>query len=583
MPLNPISKDNFDGSNEPHFNKTILQGFEWYSDGSTTSLVRDPISDIVKDVSTSHWSLMRNLLPEFKAMGITSIWIPPACKGTSLNDNGYGIHDLYDLGEFKTRGGRETKWGSKEELVALCAEAKELAVGIVFDAVLNHKAAADGCEEAVAIKVDPDDRTKDVEKKPKIIESWTRFSFDARGNKYSSMKYNKAHFSGIDWDGKSREKAIFKFVGTRPDGSKKDWAKDVARSENGNYDYLMFADVDFGHSEVKEDVKHWGRWLKDELPGVTGFRLDAVKHYSASFQNEFMTCVQEYATQKGESFFFVGEYWSAKSKVLSRHIDTTFGGNMHLFDVKLMYNFHDFSTGRLRDLRKVLQNSLVELNPHRAVTFVTNHDTQESQSLAAPVQPWFIPHAYAIILLRREGHPCVFWGDIYGTQGPQPRVPACGGRLVRLIKARSLFAGGTQVDYFSAKSSASPEQSDPSCIAWYRKWRSHSAGNIGLVVVLSISWSWKKRKLNVGSDFAGQIWTDIMGWAWSGVLIDKDGFGDFPVGPRTISVWTWRNAPNRDEVDSLVYPPESPIEAVPGIDADGSLEDTASDEEKMLV
>lgn len=579
MALPPNCDDAVDALLGPQFNKTILQGFEWYSNGTTTSLACDS-SGVVKDLSTSHWSLLRSLLSEIKALGVTSIWIPPACKSTGPNDNGYGIYDLYDLGEFDTKGGKATKWGSKEELLAFCADAKRLEVGIIFDAVLNHKAAADGSEEAAAIKVNPKDRTKDLEKRPKTIESWTRFSFNARSNKYSSMKYNKAHFSGIDWDSKAKEKGIFKFVGTRPDGTKKDWAKDVAKNENGNYDYLMFADVDFDHEEVREDILCWGRWLTDELPGLTGFRLDAIKHYSARFQNDFLNHVQEYARQRDKSLFFVGEYWSANSKTLSSRIDTTFSGNIHLFDVKLMYNFHDYSIGQLRDLRKIFRHTLVELNPRRAVTFVTNHDTQESQSLAAPVQPWFIPHAYALILLRQEGNPCVFWGDVYGTQGPQPRLPACGGRLARLMKARSLFAGGSQVDYFSTKRSANSVQDDPSCIAWNRKWWSSAAGGIGLAVVLSISWSWKKRRLNVGSDCAGQIWTDIMGWAWSGVLIDKDGFGDFPVGPRTISVWTWQNAPGRDEVDTLVYPSEFPTDEISDADACENAEDTGSGEER---
>lgn len=37
-----------------------------------------------------------------------------------------------------------------------------------------------------------------------------------------------------------------------------------------------------------------------------------------------------------------------------------------------------------------------------------NHDTQPGQALQSFVDEWFKQSAYAIILLREEGYPCVF-------------------------------------------------------------------------------------------------------------------------------------------------------------------------------
>ncbi|MFP1495627.1 hypothetical protein ACLB1Q_02310 [Escherichia coli] len=37
------------------------------------------------------------------------------------------------------------------------------------------------------------------------------------------------------------------------------------------------------------------------------------------------------------------------------------------------------------------------------MTLVANHDTQPLQALRAPVEPWFKPLAYALILLRENG------------------------------------------------------------------------------------------------------------------------------------------------------------------------------------
>lgn len=545
-----------DNSCSPHFNETIFQAFEWYLPGSSGSIIQDSKSGVFKDATKSHWQSLTALLPRLKTFGITSIWIPPACKATNPRDNGYGIYDLYDLGEFSCKGSVATKWGTKAELQTLCSQSKKFGIKVIFDAVLNHKAAADGSEETQAVRVDPKKRTKELDPKPLVIESWTKFEFAAREGKYSQLKYNNTHFSGVDWDSKTRQQAIYKFVGKRADGSMKDWARDVATTENGNYDYLMFADLDFSNPEVQEDVMKWCKWVFGELPGICGMRLDAIKHYSAAFQRKLVRCLKEQAEANGADSFVVGEYWLSNSKFLSKYLDS-FQGMLHLFDVKLVYNLHDISVGRVRDLRRVFFGTLTEIRPNLSVTFVANHDTQECQSLAAPVQPWFVPHAYALILLRREGTPCVFWGDVFGTAGPQPRLPACGGRLIRLVKARELFAHGEQEDYFatgvlSRMSEASARET--SCIAWQRRWRHDTHGLASLVVLLSISWTWKKRRIMVGKECAGQIFTDLMGWSWSGVRIGDDGFGLFPVGPRSITVWTRRDLPGRIEVDDLVCP-----------------------------
>lgn len=71
------------------------------------------------------------------------------------------------------------------------------------------------------------------------------------------------------WDEKKEDSAVFQFQGKR-------WASDVDR-ENGNFDYLMGADVDLNNREVVEELIRWGRWYLDKTR-VNGFRMDAVKH-----------------------------------------------------------------------------------------------------------------------------------------------------------------------------------------------------------------------------------------------------------------------------------------------------------------
>ena len=66
-------------------------------------------------------------------------------------------------------------------------------------------------------------------------------------------------------------------------------------------------------------------------------------------------------------------------------------------------------------LPRYFDNTLLQARPTHAVTVVDNHDTQPLQALEAPVMSWFKGIAYALILLRDEGYPCVFYPDLYGA------------------------------------------------------------------------------------------------------------------------------------------------------------------------
>ena len=157
--------------------------------------------------------------------------------------------------------------------------------------------------------------------------------------------------------------------------------------------------------------------------------------------------------------------------------------------------------------------------------------------------------AYALILLRANaGYPCVFYGDLYGSPGPSAKPdlsnfvpPACGGNLPKLILARKLFAYGTQIDYFD----------QPTCIGFTRLGHPSHANGAGLAVVMTNGWKHVSKRMNVGMQHAGERWTDIMKWAWGEVVIDSRGWGTFPVGPRSVSVWVNAVADGRDFLDGF--------------------------------
>jgi alpha-amylase len=328
-------------------NPVIFQAFEW---------------NIAND--QNQYKRLLRVLPALHAIGITALWLPPACKAENASGNGYDIYDLYDLGEFEQRGSRATKWGRKEDLMALAWRASELGVGLYFDAVLNHRCGGDDKEVITVVEADPQNRTKNLTK-PKEIESWLRFNFPGRGGKYSPMRYTWEQFNASDWDDRGRKHAIFKIV-----QNGKDWAKDVS-DEWGNGDYLMFNNLDYTNKALRDDVNYWGVWVTQHL-GLSGFRLDAMQHFSQTFSSNWIKNIQR---SVGRDMFFVGEYWNGDVHILEDYLKNS-PPDMYLYDAPLLYNLARLSHSKSPDLRMVFQRSLVASRPRNAVTLVMNHDTQ---------------------------------------------------------------------------------------------------------------------------------------------------------------------------------------------------------------
>lgn len=183
--------------------------------------------------------------------------------------------------------------------------------------------------------------------------------------------------------------------------------------ENGNYDYLMFADIDFDHPEVVKEMIHWGLWVSRELQ-LDGMRLDAIKHMNDQFIKHFLESIR---ANRGKQFYAVGEYWKNDKSSLETylsHVDY----KVDLFDVPLHFNLFQASrTGKNYNLQNLLKDTLVMNHPELAVTFIDNHDSQKNSSLESQVKDWFKPLAYGLILLMEKGYPCIFYGDYYGVSG----------------------------------------------------------------------------------------------------------------------------------------------------------------------
>lgn len=474
-------------------NGVMMQYFEWYL-----------------NCNKNLWNTVKKKGEELSRLGITAIWLPPAYKGIGgENEVGYGVYDLYDLGEFDQKGSIATKYGTKDEYLDAIVGLQQSGLDVYADIVLNHKMGADKLQTIKAVKCNWEDHTKE-EGEEETVEVWTKFTFPGRNHKYSDFEWNWTHFSGIDYNSRTNEIALYKL-------KNKTWQMDVDK-EHGNYDYLMGADIDFSNQEVIDECIKWGKWYL-ALTGVNGFRFDAVKHIESNFIRDF---IREMNAYYDKNLFSVGEYWNANVNELKNYIERT-EGEISLFDVPLHYNFYQASNSNGEyDLSKILDNTLMKGNPERAVTFVDNHDTQPGQALQSWIPSWFKEIAYSIILLRREGYPCIFYGDYYGIQHDNIEPME---NLKTLLLLRRDRAYGEQVDYFDDKN-----------IIGFTRLGDDDHYKSGMAVIISDKYEGSKR-MYVGTKFAGERFFDALGNKEDEITIGEDGFGDFIVNGGSVSVY----------------------------------------------
>ena len=173
-------------------------------------------------------------------------------------------------------------------------------------------------------------------------------------------------------------------------------------------------------------------------------------------------------------------------------------------------------------MRKIFDNTLVKEHPTIAVTFVDNHDSQPGQALESFVEPWFKKIAYGLILLRKDGYPCVFYGDYYGVEGDDP-VEAQIDMIDQLIEIRKRYAYGDQIDYMEAED----------LIGWVRTGDEEHPGEL---VVLISTGDAKTMRMLVGEEQAGKIFVELTGANPKEIEIEEDGYANFEVATRNANV-----------------------------------------------
>jgi len=483
-------------------NGVLFQGFHWFlpDDGN-------------------HWTWLSQQISALAQKGITSIWLPPLSKGMgNTNTVGYDIWDLWDLGYYQKTGQseRRTKYGNYEQLLKLINTCKNNNIEVYADLVFNHKMGGE-LENVRIQKVADDDKNTPLESW-KNEDIYTNFHFQNRFheqiNNPQAPTDNQFVWFYDHFDAYICDKGVYRIKDKN--------FQCQSEYHSGNHPYLMGADVDTSHPDVYKELLGFCKWLVNKV-GVSGFRIDAIKHIRQSFFPKLLTDLRN-DTKK--EIFAVGEYMEEDSIDLLNNFIYNTERKLSLFDFRLRANFwYAADWGAKYSLKHIFDNTLVASNPHNAVTFVDNHDLQICRGHAKEFRlvehDWFKPLAYALILLRPAGYPCVFFGDYYPSDLQQNGnlLPRHQWIIDKFLEARKVAVGNYLYDYFD----------HDNCIAWVSK------GETKTIAVIMSNGSDGTKYMNTQKP--NTTFIDITNQIKIQIKTDNAGNANFRCAAGKVSVW----------------------------------------------
>jgi len=456
-------------------NGVMLQGFYWNT----------PINN----PQGTWWQVLNSQAADFAAAGFTAVWLPPAYKGwnptqtPAAMDQGYGVYDRYDLGEFNQKGSVATRYGTLGQLQACIATLHDKKLQVYEDVVMNHLTGADAAETVTML----DGTSHSV---------YTKFTYPGRGTTYSNYAWQWYNFNGAQ---------------QAPNNGFYQWhAWDFAAyNNNAAYDALLGSEIRYSDVNQVNETIRWGNWLTTKL-NLDGYRVDAAGHIQTAFLNQWFDQV------KG-SRFAVSEAWFNQVSYLTDYVART-GGRTSLFDFPLHNLFVAMSAGNGSwDMQGLKNAGFTNADGVHSVSFVDNHDTDKSTSTVVNLKML----AYAYILLREKGYPCVFYKDYYTYN--------LGAQIKTLMGIRQTSALGAGAEY--------PSADTPDYYAYSRAGDgTTAAGHKGLMLVLNDSNASITTK-QLTSPFKNATLTDKTGNYPGTVTTNGSGMGTFPVKARSWSVW----------------------------------------------
>lgn len=388
------------------------------------------------------WQTVAGKVQSWSDAGIDAIWLPPASKAQNgAFSMGYDPFDYYDFGQYNQMGSIETRFGSQTELIDLINTSHTAQLSVIADIVINHNSG--GSSEINPLTG---------------LSNWTNFT-------PLSGKFNRTY-------------------------------DDFHPNSNHANDSGAFGGFpDLCHSQI--NVQNWlwkssesvAKYYRDVI-GFDGWRFDYVKGFEP-------LVVKDWGTEVGG--FSVGEYWDSNVNTLDWW---TTESQASAFDFACYYKMNDAFDGN--DLNKLNDDMLWKRNASKAVTFVTNHDTDEIYNGK------MLAYAY---ILTHEGYPTIFYRDYEEWLNKE--------RLNNLIWIHNNLAGGstnilyTDIDEYVAKR--------------------NGYNNAGLIVYINNSNFWQERWIE--TNWIGTIIKDYTGHSNWEPVTQAGKWVKIQSPPKSYSVW----------------------------------------------
>jgi len=301
---------------------------------------------------------------------------------------GYDPYDHYDFGEFNQKGSRETRFGSKSELLNAINAFHIVGIKVFADAVVRHMMGGE---------IPTNYECRPLYNGNYIVPDSAYLIFDypngsGRFKKNASSFYPNSQNCWVDP----------LFVQIDPIFRFGEW-------------------LDHNKASVRDSLVQWGKYLRNDL-GFDGFRLDAVKAIDPAFMAHWLK-------NSNIGGYAVAELWGSISEIsnwlnVCKNVN---GASVSMFDFPLRYELKYMcnNTSGSYDMNNLDNAGLINsgISGFDVATFVENHDF-DRVGWDGQIDNGHDPvisdkdMAYSYIIFS-EGRPAVFFKDYfdYGFAG----------------------------------------------------------------------------------------------------------------------------------------------------------------------
>lgn len=424
---------------------------------------------------------LAKLAPSLASAGFGAVWFPSPAKGMAGGYSmGYDPYDHYDFGEYNQSGSRETRFGSRQELINVINTYHSVGIQVFADAVLNHM---NGGEQKIPYECKPYPSFPD--------SSYLLFNYpfgSGRFKKNASHFYPNLQYCSVNPPYHGPSDPAFQFG---------EW---LAHEKQN----------------VRDSLIVWGQYLRQVL-GFDGFRIDAVKHIDPIF-------IGPWLQQANPGGYAVAEYFGGTSEIATwlHYCQNVFGGDVSMFDFPLRFTLKDIcdNISGTFDMNWLDGAGLINsgISGFDVATFVDNHDFDRigwDGSIDVGHSPIVNNKemAYAYINFS-EGRPSVWFKDYY-TYGLKGKIDT-----LIWIRQNFLWGGTTKRSGLNPWYVGSPiSQAEQSRDIFVARRNGGNGKPQAFLVMNDNPTQW--RGVWVNSNHPNQIFRDF-----TGVAIDKQAAAD---------------------------------------------------------